>query len=40
MENEYSIYDLIEELKTDESLGDDTDTRATTADALLMMLSY
>lgn len=40
MENEYSIYELIEELKTDESLGDDADTRAAIADALLMMISY
>lgn len=40
MENEYSIYELIEELKADESLDDDADTRAATLDALLMMISY
>ena len=40
MENEYSIYELIEELKTGESLGDDADTRAAIADAFLMMISY
>lgn len=40
MEAEYTIYELIEELKKDETIGDDPEFQAYCADQIYMMIGY